>query len=146
LNQFADVSTGDNYTGKHAHEMGSSSVIVRTRRGMVVRNEQLFQIFPESIQSICEGQKLTGKERNLCYQRFASSSLLHRNDEMPLPQDWEKRRPQYERAKAALALGAGGDMTAVNEAIRQEKLEKKKHKSFWQRLLRLVFRGGGRER
>ena len=138
LNQFADISVGDNYTGRNADRMGSSSVIVRTKRGMLAKDEALFRIFPDEFEAVCKAQKLICKTDNLCYQRFCGSSVLHCNNELPMPSDWEARRGAYEAAKAALSLGAKADFAAIRQAIAKKTAEKKRRKSLWHKFLRLL--------
>jgi coenzyme F420-reducing hydrogenase beta subunit len=135
LNQFADVSVGDNYTKRNAPRMGSSSVIVRTEAGMVVKNETLFDIFPESLEEISHSQSLSEKEENLCYQHFCGAQSLIRNDEFPKPRDVEKSRPKYETALRELAMGAVGDFSGINEAIKRKAIEKKRRKSLIYKIL-----------
>ena len=140
LNQFADLSVGDNYTRRNAPKSGSSSVLVRTTRGLVAKNEALFNIHPADMDEICESQKLSGKVGNLCFQRFCQSPELIRNDEFYLPENWESWRTGYEDARREQALGEAADFEGIKAAIREKALEKKKRKSilykflrFWQR-------------
>ena len=135
LNQFADVSVGDNYTGRDAPERGSSSVVVRTPRGMAVKNEGLFSISPSDFALICKSQGLSGKVDNLCFQRFCTSEALLRNTEFPLPEDWERRRAKYDAAIREQALGALGDFDGIRAAIREKAVLKKKHKSLIYKIL-----------
>ena len=137
LNQFADVSVGDNYTKRNSPRMGSSSVIVRTKAGLAVKNESLFDIFPESFDAICKAQGLSDKRENLCYQRFCTAESLIRNDEFPPPDDIEKLRPKYEAAKRDLAMGAACDFAGISEEIKRKALEKKRRKSLLYKLLHL---------
>ena len=71
LNQFADISLGDNYTGKNNHEMGSNSIIVRTKKGSVIWDyvNDLFVNSKASINDICRSQYIYAKIENL---QFAS--------------------------------------------------------------------------
>ena len=137
-NQFADVSVGDNYTKRHAERMGSSSVLVRTQRGMVAKDAELFQIWEEEPQRIFEAQKVAEKVKNLCFQRMSGATTLIRNEEFSLPADWERYRSAYEAEMHALSLGAVHDFPAIREELRKKAEEKRKRKSFWGKLKRLL--------
>ena len=66
LNQFADISVGDNYTGRHSSPKGSNSVIIRTRRGEQAWEsaERAIQSFPSTITDIYSSQQIQKRTEN----------------------------------------------------------------------------------
>lgn len=69
LNVLADISLGDNYTGIHASELGSNSVILRTPRGQVAWNavREGIEAHPVDIEAIQKAQYLEGRLNNLYF-------------------------------------------------------------------------------
>lgn len=67
LNQFADISFGDNYTNYYSEKEGTSCVIVRTTLGEKILNkyQSLFVTYPINISEIIKSQKITDKLFNL---------------------------------------------------------------------------------
>lgn len=69
LNICADISLGDNYTGKDASSLGSNSVIVRTERGKSawMAAQELLTAVAVDITDIQAAQDLAWRLNNLCY-------------------------------------------------------------------------------
>ena len=75
LNQFADISFGDNYTKVDADKLGSNSIIIRTGKGKDVIdsvNNSSILLTEIEIERILKSQKIREKESNL---KFASIFL-----------------------------------------------------------------------
>lgn len=69
LNVRADISLGDNYTGKDESSLGSNSVIIRTQAGQTAWDavKHLLEIRDIEIQDIQKAQYLEGRLHNLYY-------------------------------------------------------------------------------
>ena len=61
LNRLADISVGDNYTGKNSDKRGSNSVLIYTDRGAAAweRCEDQFETFESTVEEICRSQHTT---------------------------------------------------------------------------------------
>lgn len=72
LNQFADISVGDNYTGKNSDDKGSNSVIIRTKQGEEFFNKckNLFNVNSCKLNEIAVSQKINLRKRNLKFAKL----------------------------------------------------------------------------
>lgn len=72
LNESADISVGDNHTGKNSPLHGSSSIIVRTPIGKKALGEIRDKciLTPVSIDEICKSQKLDRRASNRIYAKI----------------------------------------------------------------------------
>lgn len=86
LNQFADISVGDNYTKEYDEGEGTSSVIVRTCIGNSVwkKAAHLFSIWNSSIQKIEEAQLISQRKKNYYMRKIKSqsSSVILKGEEI----------------------------------------------------------------
>ena len=75
LNRFADISFGDCYVREKKDIDGSSSVIIRTKKGKSVfdRYAHLFSLDREEIDKISSSQRVSDKKENLEYIRLLIS-------------------------------------------------------------------------
>ena len=82
LNALADISTGDNYTGINASELGSNSVIIRTPQGRDAWDAVLehMEAYPVSIEAIQKAQFLEGRLNNLYFGDLRSARLGQDHD------------------------------------------------------------------
>lgn len=99
LNVCADISLGDNYTGKDDSPLGSNSVIIRTPAGMSAWNNSLteLEIRPIEIDNIQKAQYLIGRLNNLYFGDLKSAILEHKIDlNCGVPRNQSCR--EYERA------------------------------------------------
>lgn len=66
LNQFADISIGDNYTGENISKEGSNSIIIRTSRGKNVWNlvNVVINIQQSNIEDIVRSQHIDERSQN----------------------------------------------------------------------------------
>lgn len=69
LNIEADISLGDNYTGKNSSVLGSNSVVIRTEQGLKAWNtvKSKMEFYSIDIESIRKAQYLDGRLNNLYY-------------------------------------------------------------------------------
>lgn len=67
LNQFADISIGDNYTEKNQDSKGSNSLIIRTQKGVDVIKEleNEIEIYPVSFEEIEKSQRISDKKKQV---------------------------------------------------------------------------------
>ena len=105
LNQFADISVGDNYTQSNNSEEGSRSVISRTARAEKVFPNLLFNLFPSSEEDIVISQKLNSKRQNLINQRLKNSEILLSNNEFGVEETTDKAIEVYREAIRKSRLG-----------------------------------------
>ena len=78
LNVCADISVGDNYTGKDSSELGSNSVIIRTpagKKAWVMARDQM-EVRDVSIADIQKGQALEWRLNNL---QFGDAKMSKEN-------------------------------------------------------------------
>lgn len=77
LNMFADISVGDNYTGRNSDSKGSNSVIVRTDEGQRVWDKYAGAIYCEisSAEHIMASQHLKQRSQNSCFARIKEKSV-----------------------------------------------------------------------
>lgn len=78
LNEMADFSVGDNYTGKHASKEGTNSLIIRTPKaaGLWQHYARLFEAYEASFDEIAESQHLCKKQ--IQRENNAAYAALHR--------------------------------------------------------------------
>lgn len=94
LNACADISLGDNYTGKDASSLGSNSVMIRTQTGAdawETAKAQL-EIRPVEIGDIQKAQYLDGRLNNLYYAILKATHLgekLELNSGVQQEQDFD---------------------------------------------------------
>lgn len=115
LNRQADISVGDNYTGKNSDKRGSSSVLFYTERGEAAFQhcEDAFVTAPSSIEEICKSQhvewELTfGCTRDGLHKAELPDPLLSEHEEM-----------------VALSCYSAGELE-LHSYIRKKSREKKK--------------------
>ena len=72
VNMFADISSGDNYTGNHADSNGSSSVIIRTDRGSEIWNRYSgsFEVHESTPEEIITSQHLKERRNNYYFAKL----------------------------------------------------------------------------
>lgn len=115
LNRQADISVGDNYTGKNSDKRGSSSVLFYTERGEAAFKhcEDAFVTAPSSIEEICKSQhveweKTFGCTRDGLHKAELPDPLLSEHEEM-----------------VALSCYSAGELE-LHSYIRKKSREKKK--------------------
>ena len=66
LNVYADISAGDNYTGRNSDSKGSSSLIIRTDEGLRVWNNlaDRFDVHESSCEEVYESQHMAQRQAN----------------------------------------------------------------------------------
>lgn len=82
LNICADISLGDNYTGKDDSPLGSNSVILRTARGMRAWKaaEDQLESHPVTIADIQQAQYLQGRLNNLYFGQLRTHKIPEKPD------------------------------------------------------------------
>ncbi len=78
MNQFADISLGDNYTKKNQLADGTNSVIIRTDIGKRVWNEEKdkFDIWDADFNEIMQSQQMVARKINIKNMILKDSSML----------------------------------------------------------------------
>ena len=111
LNVCADISLGDNYTGKDSSELGSNSVIIRTETGarvwLLVQSN--LEVRFTSIEDIQNAQYLEGRLNNLYFSMLKSNSLdqvLDLNGGIPREQEFGDFRRAWSTSIQRLQAGA----------------------------------------
>lgn len=110
LNQFADISVGDNYTNENDDAKGTSSVIIRTVLGGIVWREgsHLFQVWDTSMDKIEKSQLISDRKKNYYLgelKRRSSSILLDVSKEFSNNQDISLYKSEYRMRRQKLCLG-----------------------------------------
>lgn len=77
LNQFADISVGDNYTGKNNNIDGSNSVIIRSEKGVEIweRYRYKFDIEESSTEDLWKSQHLDLKLSNYWFSKIKEKKV-----------------------------------------------------------------------
>lgn len=99
LNVCADISLGDNYTGKDDSPLGSNSVIVRTEAGRKAWSfvQDLLEIRPIEITEIQKAQFISGRLNHLYFGELKASHLKNKLDlNVGIPRECRSR--EYMRA------------------------------------------------
>lgn len=143
LNRQADISVGDNYTGKNSDRRGSNSVLIYTERGAAAWEHcaDAFETFPSTVEAVCKSQHTTWEEA-FCCTRDGQGRV-----EPQAPDDVENGRLQTSgdmrngrsqasgdlkkcQAIADCMLGEQGDYSLI------EKEKKKKKRQMYRKALR----------
>lgn len=127
LNVFADISVGDNYTGRSSDSRGSSSVIIRTEEGLRVWREleENFEVHESSAGEIERSQHIDVRKDNYFFALIkgeeAGIEINRTNITWPIP---ESVRRKYHRRLKLLKLGANyaANPEGVIEDIRRQKI------------------------
>lgn len=77
LNQYADISLGDDYTNKFDQDAGSNSILIRTEKGKSVFNSARYDLVAKeiSIDEIVRSQGIKRRQENLYFSRFKSKRI-----------------------------------------------------------------------
>lgn len=77
LNQFSDISFGDNYTGKNHSKEGNNSVIIRTNRGMAAWNQvdSYITSIKSLIEDIFESQHIGERLKNYSFAKVKEREI-----------------------------------------------------------------------
>lgn len=132
LNRQADISVGDNYTGKNSDWRGSNSVLIYTERGAAAWEHcaDVFETFPSTAEAVCKSQHTTWKDAFCCTQDGQSRV------EPQAPGDMRNGRPQMSddlkecQAIADCVLGEQGDYSLIVKG------KKKKKRQMYRKALR----------
>lgn len=146
LNVCADISLGDNYTGKDDSKLGSNSVIIRTQIGAdawEMAKAQL-EIRPVEIGSIQKAQYLEGRLNNL-YFGDVKASVLKCNDlnsGVPREQDYQDFECAWKNACKRARTGAvyDTDTSAVQRQIHKDGKKPNPMIQFAKRVVRYIKR------
>ena len=141
LNVCADISLGDNYTGRDDSPLGSNSVIIRTTTGMTAwaSVQDFLEVRPIEISAIQTAQFISGRLNNLYFGDLKTGYMKSKID-LNAGVKREHRYQEYERAwRESLHRSNCGScyLTAPNKLIRQTIADKKKENA----LLNFLKRG-----
>lgn len=130
LNVWADISLGDNYTGKDESELGSNSVILRTQAGKEAwaAVQSKLEVRKISIADIQKAQAIDLRLRNLycgdC-KTAQTEGISDLNPGVPRELPYESVRPSWKHSLDQLRAGAVYD-TAPKALNKQMKKDQKK--------------------
>lgn len=127
LNACADISLGDNYTGKDESKLGSNSVIIRTRIGVdawAIAKDQL-EIRDICIKEIQQAQALDWRLDNLYFGDLKAEQIgngLDLNDGVPREKEPELFTQDLKNGLKKLRAGAVYDInpTDLQKQIRKD--------------------------
>lgn len=109
LNITADISFGDNYTGRNETKLGSNSVIVRTDIGEKMWNivKDQLEYCNSSIEEIIKGQWMVGRLENLNYAQLKEYDISTKiNVGIDYPKVKKGSRKKYKLVLKKLKVGA----------------------------------------
>lgn len=136
LNEKADFSVGDNYTGKHAFKEGSNSLIVRTKKARELWEacRELFEVHESSYSEIARSQHLEEKKGQ--YENNCVYASIHggRKVEQGLPEDLadiltteeisvqKKDVRAWKKKKAEISLGERAEYGSIRKRKEAKRL------------------------
>lgn len=123
LNACADISLGDNYTGKDDSPLGSNSVIIRTEAGLAVWSamQDVLEIRPIGIADIQKAQAIDWRLNNLYIGEY-SNREFDLNPGIPREMNYVLFKDAYRSAQKKLKTGAVYDVdpSAIRKQIKQD--------------------------
>lgn len=130
LNQFADISVGDNYTGIDKNVDGNSCVIIRTNRGEAVWEACNVLLDSEkiSIDDITASQHIDNRDENLMLSLNYDNKYGHRINILSEERKKMLSEEVYEARLADIALGTAYPETA--QTLQQKLKKQQRQKRF----------------
>ena len=148
LNVCADISLGDNYTGKEDSALGSNSVIIRTRKGLAAWDaaRKALEIRDSSIDDIRNGKYLDGRMHNLYFSDAKTAetrSGIDLNTGIPRNSDFRGYLSAWNACRNQLLTGAlyEEDPDSLKKQIRRDSKRPNPVIRFFKRGLRYIKRG-----
>ena len=124
LNVCADISLGDNYTGKDDSPLGSNSVIIRTEAGMAAWSavQACLEIRPIGIADIQKAQAIDWRLNNLYIGDYAHRAF-DLNPGVPRENKFALFKDAYHRAHKKLKTGMVYDTNpgAIKKQIKRDR-------------------------
>lgn len=127
LNVYADISLGDNYTGKDESSLGSNSVIIRTQAGKAAWNAVTDKLETRdiSIDEIQKAQGLDWRLNNLYFSDFRAAELgkdFDINQGVPREKAYSDFESSWKKARQQLRTGAIYDVdpTQLEKQIKKD--------------------------
>ena len=126
LNQFADISFGDNYTNVQPSnaEKGSSNIIIRTERGLKIFNQynDNFNFFEINPKEIATSQNLSLRQSNYIFGIYKSAQIGYSINVVPdkdicLIYETAETKQLYESLMTKLKIGKEENFPAVGAEI-----------------------------
>ena len=137
LNQFADISFGDNYTGQNGRngDLGSSSVIIRTQNGNYAFENilPLSERFVISIDDIAKSQKINERIVNLSYAKLSGKVQTITNSVIQTEDDNKTVAKSYSSRLNKIAIGK-------SYTLNKKSLESEISRILQKRRIRMVIR------
>lgn len=130
LNVCADISLGDNYTQQDSSLLGSNSVIIRTKRGIVAWQEceSFVERHNVSVQEIMKAQFIEWRLNNLCYGKLKEKEILKQSGQKIVLNKGicseKKQNEYYERWKENLKMVRIGEQYRDHPKVLQRYIEK----------------------
>lgn len=126
LNQFADISVGDNYTKDTIETVGSSSVIIRTAKGKVAYDltRDCFEYNTTTMEKIKVAQSLNVRKQNSAYIMLRNTEFLIKPfEEVSIEGEVCKK---YKNILNKIAIGSQGSYEKVARDIKKQNMLVKK--------------------
>lgn len=147
LNVCADISLGDNYTGKDDSKLGSNSVIIRTEKGLAAWNAVRNQlgIREIEIEAIQKAQYLEGRLNNLYFADVKTAKAGLANDlNSGVPREYDSREYEFAWKEKLKQLRSGAVYAEDPGRIQKQILKDSKKPNpvvrFWKRGMRFLKR------
>ncbi len=141
LNIFADISAGDNYTGRNGGVEGSSSIIIRTDEGLRVWKElsDRFEVHESDRNEIITSQKLKKRQENYFFSKLKEKETGREINGINFGGVKQNRNILKEYRKRIYALRLGSHY-AENPAAVIRDIRIKKAISAFKRLSKKMFK------
>lgn len=142
----ADISIGDNYTGRDASRYGSNSVIIRTGNGAAAWSlmEKFLDVREVSIEEIMEAQYIDWRLNNLCYGELKEAQI-ERDDGTKLKLNGQvitdrEAREYKSRWMNSLQMLRAGEIYDVDKGDLQRQMKKNEGRRQRERLKGFLLR------
>ncbi len=124
LNPFADIATGDNYTGQFSKPNGTSCLFIRTELGEKIfdRYKHLFAVDKVDADLIAKTQNIELRKNNFIYSVYKSAEVGYSINELPPKNSAEfsekiSNRREYARLLLQIRMGLKRNFPAVHAEL-----------------------------
>lgn len=121
LNQFADISLGDNYVKENMDKSGSNSVILRTELSLDIWDKVKDYVIynEESIDNIIKSQNINLRRKNLINAKIKGINISKNWDSVNVD---NKSKKEYKRRIYKIKLGQSIDINKIQSDIKKQKI------------------------
>ena len=119
LNQFADISVGDNYTNRNKTTAGSSSVIIRSNFALEIWNQfsEGMTVYKSSMEEIRSSQLINSRVYNYAFAKVSGKIGLDKEIQIDL-QSIKGYENLLKNKLKRLQLGKRSDISSIKLKLR----------------------------